>query len=591
MTQASTASTPQPFSHRLSTCLIAALIALVPLFVSSYFDHPYREAKFFLIWIIVSFAAFSMALHPIVGLSTKLERILGIYISAIFLSIVGAIHLGRATEYAFEQLALLALLPLGAAWLSNPAGRKALLWLLISTTGIVALVALGQDAGLITWGVDTRWPYPSSTLGFKNLAGQIYLLGGIIAFASMLHPSTPKPLRLLSGAVLVLALWGVWSVRARSCALGLGLGVGVLGLLYLKGLLGLSPKHTWKAPALGALLAATLVTMSFSAGPGMEQKREKRAPTDASTLNTRFIRWSNSFDVWLDHPITGVGLGNFRVHYPKYGQTDPQQNERMNVHEAHNEFLQILVECGLIGLLAWLAFLSCLFIGLFKQLQSSNSQEHRLFTAALLAALTGILAHTFFSFALRNPAPPVWCWLSIGAALGSPRKPSEGWPQQLRTTGWFVFGISTLTWALWTGHTSHLTHQGVRAMGQKQLPQAIEFFTSAAQHPNADRALLKLCYAHGKFGQREQAITACKRAAEKQPYNPIVHDQLARQYHGAGQLKAALSHYDKTLELQPAFKRARVERDKVQRLLKQRHSEKKGWWDPTKKAHPSPDKP
>ncbi len=557
--------------------LCLALVVGTPLLVSQLFDHPYRDAKFTLIWLVVSLGALTLASRPTLSLPTPIGGWLLIYCLALVLSMVGVIHGGRAAEYGFEQFAMLALLPMGATWLSTDERRHTFLWLLLVTTALVATIALAQDAGLIRWGVDRRWPYPSSTLGFKNLAGQVYLVGGVMGFACMLSPALSSRLRSLAGAVLILSLWGIWSVRTRSCGLGMALAIGAILALSLRGYLPLNLKATWRSSIAGALAAVMLVFMCLDVGPGMTKTRAKRAPTDASTLDTRVIRWSNSADVWLDHPMTGVGLGNFRVHYPKYGQSDPQQNERMNVHEAHNEYLQVLVECGVMGLIAWLGLLGSIMLGLWRALITSTSEEHRLFCVATAAALIGILAHTFFSFALRNPAPPVWCWLAVGAALGAPSEPREGWHKQVLSAGWFVFGISTLTWALWTAQTSHLTREGVRAIGQRQLSTAFSHLNAAAEHPNADRALLKLCYAYGKANRRQLAVRACQRAVERQPYNPIIHDQLARQYHAAGQLAEALVHYERVLELQPAFERARVERDKVKRLI-EGGFETKGLW-------------
>ncbi|MEC9466810.1 MAG: hypothetical protein VX834_13550, partial [Myxococcota bacterium] len=176
---------------------------------------------------------------------------------------------------------------------------------------------------------------------------------------------------------------------------------------------------------------------------------------------------------------------------------------------------------------------------------------------------------TFFSFALRNPAPPVWCWLLVGAALGTPLASARKSQTTLLSIAWFVFGISTMTWALWTGHTSHLTRRGVHAMAQRDIETTTTSLEAAAQHPNADRALLKLCYAYGKANQRQLAARTCLRALERQPFNPIIHDQLARQYHAAGNLNQALIHYERTLDLQPKFERARIERDKVRQFLDQ----------------------
>ena len=66
---------------------------------------------------------------------------------------------------------------------------------------------------------------------------------------------------------------------------------------------------------------------------------------------------------------------------------------------------QVLAEAGVIGLLAFLALLFQLGLQLLKRGRDQHAPERELAVLAL-ALLIGLGAHTFFSFALRNPAPP-----------------------------------------------------------------------------------------------------------------------------------------------------------------------------------------
>ena len=58
--------------------------------------------------------------------------------------------------------------------------------------------------------------------------------------------------------------------------------------------------------------------------------------------------------IWKDHPITGVGLENYRIYAPRYAG-GPGELTFVNFiaerpHVVHNVYLQMMVEVGLVGL-------------------------------------------------------------------------------------------------------------------------------------------------------------------------------------------------------------------------------------------------
>jgi|MDTC01.1.fsa_nt_gb O-antigen ligase/tetratricopeptide (TPR) repeat protein len=64
------------------------------------------------------------------------------------------------------------------------------------------------------------------------------------------------------------------------------------------------------------------------------------------SMRIRDVYWTAALRISEDHLWTGVGLDNFQEYYPAYkGET--QQETR----KVHNDFLQILVELGILGLL------------------------------------------------------------------------------------------------------------------------------------------------------------------------------------------------------------------------------------------------
>lgn len=152
---------------------------------------------------------------------------------------------------------------------------------------------------------------------------------------------------------------------------------------------------------LGALLAAPLLLLG---GRGGEEA--------ASSTLERIECWAEAIAIWRDHPVLGVGLGQFgEYHYMT----------------AHNSYLLALAELGLPGML-----LFCIIVYLSAKIPiavlayfSSPGSEHlkqgaplaQAWAMALLAAFAGLAVGIFFlSFAYHYV---LWIYLGLSGALYS----------------------------------------------------------------------------------------------------------------------------------------------------------------------------
>jgi O-antigen ligase len=117
--------------------------------------------------------------------------------------------------------------------------------------------------------------------------------------------------------------------------------------------------------------------------------------SDPTTGRVHF--WKVTLDIVADHPIIGSGLGSFGVAYTRYDS----RNGLMRLEQAHNDYLQILSDAGIIGAALGLFFIIVLFR---KGFQRKGS--HDLFRSGIaLGALAGcfaVLVHSFFDFTLHT---------------------------------------------------------------------------------------------------------------------------------------------------------------------------------------------
>ncbi|HYO99626.1 MAG TPA: O-antigen ligase family protein [Pyrinomonadaceae bacterium] len=106
--------------------------------------------------------------------------------------------------------------------------------------------------------------------------------------------------------------------------------------------------------------------------------------------------WQGTWEVIKHHPLIGAGLGAFSVAYTRYDVL----NGASRLEQAHNDYLQILADAGIIGGLLGLVFLYALFRYGFARLNSKD-KFRRGVAAGALAGCFAVLVHSFFEFSLH----------------------------------------------------------------------------------------------------------------------------------------------------------------------------------------------
>ena len=208
---------------------------------------------------------------------------------------------------------------------------------------------------------------------FERLAG--IALVPLFMVGVVLTGSRSGTLGLLTVLILM-----AWRFRSRK------LSMAVLVVLLLVTMLA-APSHYWSR-------TSTIVDY-----------QEERA------AESRIDLWGASLRIFLDHPLTGVGQGNFIWVSPRYTDNYYQIWTGQG-YVAHNMFLQFLAEGGLQTLLAFLAFLWLTFRSLRKVRRRLTAEATadglRDFSKAVEIGLIGFLVAGFF---LSSAHLDVFYWI------------------------------------------------------------------------------------------------------------------------------------------------------------------------------------
>jgi len=167
-------------------------------------------------------------------------------------------------------------------------------------------------------------------------------------------------------------------------------------------------------------LVIGLFALWLDSGMVLDRVSTLREPLSNDGVTSRLLIAKDLPSMLFRRPITGWGLGVFPIVYPQY------RTFRTNllVNEAHNDYLQALVETGILGFTCAVWFIVNLYRAGLRNLRD-HSQAANLRTLGPLVGCTGILIHSFSEFNMHIPANAALFFVLSGIASRRDRNPSQ----------------------------------------------------------------------------------------------------------------------------------------------------------------------
>jgi O-antigen ligase len=156
----------------------------------------------------------------------------------------------------------------------------------------------------------------------------------------------------------------------------------------------------WKTLAVGAVILCLAAAMVAWIGVGRALERFSEYRSYEVTEARRLEMTRDSWRIFLDHPLLGTGFGTLQQVFPRYETL----YDGLAVDHAHDDYVELLANAGIIGGLLGACFLALLFWQGAKSLQASRGALDLALHIGAIAACIGILIHSFTDFNLHIPA-------------------------------------------------------------------------------------------------------------------------------------------------------------------------------------------
>jgi len=144
------------------------------------------------------------------------------------------------------------------------------------------------------------------------------------------------------------------------------------------------------------LILALFVGVVLLGGESALSRLVGSVDTDDPTTGRAHF-WSVTLDIIKAHPLVGTGLGAYGVVYTSYDS----RNGLFRLEQAHNDYLQVLSDGGIIGVGLGLFFIVVLFRRGFVRRESRDAYRRGV-AAGALAGCFAVLVHSFFDFTLHT---------------------------------------------------------------------------------------------------------------------------------------------------------------------------------------------
>jgi putative inorganic carbon (hco3(-)) transporter len=298
---------------------------------------------------------------------------------------------------------------------------------------------------------------------------------------------------------------------------------------------------------------------------------EKRA---ASIFNEQDANRNQRIDIWrmtskmiLEHPVIGVGAGNWKILIPSYFEKGYNQYWYNNWRNPHNDFIWALAEKGILGLIAFIGFFVFLLLYTLKLLAKDIDPKLKIFIILAISGIAGYSADSSFSFPFERIELLTLMLFYASAIiwLYSVNFPLKDGMKKLKVKLFTVIAILFLIVAficgrIWVKEEVY-TQMAFTALGQGDWQSVTKLIDEASTSidqldPRSSSILWFRGKANLELNKPDEALEDLEKAMDQNPNSIMVLTDLGVVYARQGKHQQAIEMFQKALKIYPDYKDA-----------------------------------
>jgi O-antigen ligase len=264
-------------------------------------------------------------------------------------------------------------------------------------------------------------PKPYGLMGNVNLFASAQML--LLPFAFVLVQNNRRAWKYTGAIALAVIIFSLVIAQTRSA--WLAATVIVLINVFIITRQSINKKKTLLIITVGFLfIISTITTLIFTHKSFADVLNSKissfihpNAPNTSSAA--RLLLWNKSFKLIKEHPVMGVGPGNWKLNILKYGSEGSVWESGLTLpSRVHNVYIQVATETGIPGAVL---FITTWFLIVFAGLQTykrSERTDDKIMSITAVSGIIGFAIDSMFSFPTERIEHSLYFTLFAGIIIG-----------------------------------------------------------------------------------------------------------------------------------------------------------------------------
>jgi len=292
----------------------------------------------------------------------------------------------------------------------------AMLWIFFIGAAANSAYAVYQFARAVAEGADVFTVRPGGRLFYMTYGG-VMMLAVTAVVATFVRGRLSGKAKVALAALLAIMLAGLAASLVRSAWVGLAASVFVIAVIAERRLL-------WAFPVVVGLAVLIAPRPIIKRAESIINAATERAEGEAEgPPEFRVDIWRTTLRIARDYPITGVGVHNTMYLYDEYKDEASIESQ---VPHAHNNYIQLVVERGVVGLAAFAYFIFALLRFFARGYRRARSPTARVLGLAGIGATVGFLVEGFFEYTFGDYEIMAIIYALAGALAAVYRAGDEG---------------------------------------------------------------------------------------------------------------------------------------------------------------------
>jgi len=310
--------------------------------------------------------------------------------------------------------------------------------------------------------------------------------------------------------------------------------------------------------------SAIIISVLIIAASGGLIVPDKLITKKIGSSQARLVMWEKSLEMFTDNTLLGVGGGNWKIQISNSGvYNDLKTAGKTRFQRPHNDYLWIMTEYGIFGLLAYLSVLVIGLIYLLRIIFLTQKKEDKIFYLLMLFGFVGYITFSFFSYPKERTEHNIYFFFILSLITVKHHQLAAKSPKIITANKLLLF---TLAFTLILSGTTFVGFKKI--IGESHARIAIDalhaerFETTINEieknyswfygmDPTATPVLWYKGLANFRKGKTKEALNNFLDAAIINPHHSHTFNSIGIIYASGGDFDRAKNHFLKSLELRP----------------------------------------